>query len=106
MTNTSTNQLPQLAIDWEDSSADAYFFLERTLASRRNTDKRRIFRRIVLEPAEGLRCRRHQPRRQSGIARLLKAAWTWWMRHLVIEEDSFRCYRIDCVLRYHYEQSE
>src|SRR5215813_6819856 len=26
--------LPQLAIDWEDSSADAYFFLERTPAHR------------------------------------------------------------------------
>jgi hypothetical protein len=29
--------LPQLAIDWESSSAHSYFFLERTLASRRNT---------------------------------------------------------------------
>src|SRR5262245_55802856 len=29
--------LPQLAIDWEDSSADAHFFLERTPARRRNT---------------------------------------------------------------------
>src|SRR5215813_11259423 len=29
--------LPQLAIDWEDSSADAHFFLERTPAHRRNT---------------------------------------------------------------------
>jgi hypothetical protein len=29
--------LPQLAIDWEDSSADSHFFLERTPAGRRNT---------------------------------------------------------------------
>src|ERR1700741_320661 len=29
--------LPQLAIDWEDSSADAHFFLESTPAYRRNT---------------------------------------------------------------------
>jgi len=29
--------LPQLAIDWEDSSVDAHFFLERTPAHRRNT---------------------------------------------------------------------
>src|SRR4030095_13893272 len=32
--------LPQLAIDWEDSSADAHFFLERTPGRRRNTDIR------------------------------------------------------------------
>src|SRR5215813_1640421 len=30
--------LPQLAIDWGDSSADAHFFLERTPAHRRNTN--------------------------------------------------------------------
>jgi len=28
--------LPHLAIDWEDSSADAHFFLERTPANRRH----------------------------------------------------------------------
>jgi hypothetical protein len=33
--------LPQLAIDWEDSSADAHFFLERTPARRMNTEKLR-----------------------------------------------------------------
>jgi len=29
--------LPQLEIDWESSSAHSHFFLERTLARRRNT---------------------------------------------------------------------
>jgi hypothetical protein len=29
--------LPQLAIDWEESSAHSHFFLERTPARRRNT---------------------------------------------------------------------
>src|SRR5215813_15403163 len=31
--------LPQLEIDWESSSAHSYFFLERTPARRRNTEK-------------------------------------------------------------------
>src|SRR5262249_46471666 len=31
--------LPQLALYWEESSADAHFFLEHTLAHRRNTFK-------------------------------------------------------------------
>jgi hypothetical protein len=33
----SSQQLPQLTIDWEDSSADAHFCLERTPAYQRNT---------------------------------------------------------------------
>jgi hypothetical protein len=32
--------LPQLAINWESSSAHSYFFLERTPAHRRNTNNR------------------------------------------------------------------
>jgi hypothetical protein len=42
--------LPQLAIDWEDSSADAHFFLERAPADRRNTFFRSLLARLRNSP--------------------------------------------------------